>query len=54
MKPNKNPLDRFVQGNGGSYNLNQHSAKMQDRRTKRNRDKSSQSRTAIDRSRRGE
>lgn len=43
-----------TKGAPGKYVLNQKVQKFADRRTKRNRDKSSQNRTAIDRSQRGE
>lgn len=43
-----------TKGAPGNYVLNQKVAKFSDRRTKRNRDKSSQNRNAIDSSRRGE
>lgn len=41
-------------GTPGNYVLNQKVQKFADRRTKRNRDKSSQNRKAIERSQRGE
>ena len=43
-----------TKGTPGNYTLNQKVQKFADRRTKRNRDKSSQNRNAIERSTRGE
>jgi hypothetical protein len=50
-------LNNFVgggKGTPGNYALNQKITKFGDRRTKRNRDRSSKNRTAIDRSSRDE
>lgn len=49
MAKKKNPLDDYVVGRA-PVQMNQHAEKFNDRRTKRNRDRSSQNRTAIEKS----
>ncbi len=53
----KERKNNFIYGSGGvpgNYSLNQKVSKFGDRRTKRERDRSSKNRNAIDRSTRGE
>ena len=45
--PKKKPGDDLVRGGGMGPKVNQHAPIFYDRRTKKNRDKSSQSRNAI-------
>lgn len=49
MTRKKKPLDDFVIGRA-AVQVNQHADKFGDRRTRRNRDRSTQERTAIQRS----
>jgi hypothetical protein len=43
----KRELDRLVRAGAGSYNLNQHAPRYDDRRTRRNRDRAARRRSAI-------
>lgn len=55
--PDKSRLSNFVrggQGTPGNYSLNQKVSKFGDRRTKRNRDRSTKNRNAIEKSSRDE
>jgi hypothetical protein len=54
MNPKKKPLDGLVLGSQGRFVVNQKSPIFNDRRTKRERDKSSKTRKAIERSSRDE
>lgn len=50
MSPKKGQFDHITKGAPGNYTLNQKVAKFEDRRTKRNRDKPTQNRKAIEES----